>query len=85
MLNSNFLFLNLPTATKYMSREVQNLELVAFVEPLVPLKDPVKNGVEWSENKAVFECDGRALHQCVNQSYHLHNIRHNTAGHFIRV
>ena len=62
---------------------MQNRELVAFVEPLVPLKDPVKNGVERSENKAVFECDGRALHQRVNQSYHLHNISHNSAWHFI--
>jgi len=33
-----------------MQCKLLNLELVAFVQPLVPLEYPVENGIEWSQN-----------------------------------
>jgi len=51
----NFSFLKLPTLLEYTRHKVQNLELVAFVEPLMPLKDPVENGIERSKDETMFE------------------------------
>ena len=82
----NFSFLKLPTLLEYTRHKVQNLELVAFVEPLMPLKDPVENGIERSKDETMFEWDGRTLHQRVNQSYHLYHINISSSiTHFINV
>ena len=50
------IILNSPTCWSTDSKrcKVINLELIAFVEPLVPLKDPVENGVERGQHKTVF-------------------------------
>jgi len=41
--------------------KVTYLELVSFVEPLVPFVDPVENSVERSKYKTVLERDDRTL------------------------
>jgi len=48
-----------------------DLDLVAFVKPLVPLIDPVENSIKRCQNETVLQSNGRTLEQCVNESYHL--------------
>ena len=41
--------------------EVLDLELIAFVQPLVPLIDPVEHGVERRQYQTMLERDGGTL------------------------